>query len=194
MISARAGAEQEHPGTLRRSIGRRGLLGLALLSLTSGCAHPLPAEGLRPLPLLMVGGWTNDPITREVDSLKPTLRWEFFPRPEDFQADTEGRLGNVHSVTYELRIWRAEYDSERDYVPAELVYTRTGLTEAVHTVETPFAPDTLYLWTIRAHFDLNGRPRVTKWGALTGRPLGDRAAEIPHRGYYRLRTPQQQVP
>ncbi len=114
------------------------LLWLALLSLAGGCATPAPAAGLRPLPLYMASGWTHDPGTREVDSRQPTLRWEAFPRPEDLKADREGRLGNVRSVTYELRIWRAEGG-----FPAELVYARTGLTEPVHTVETPLAPDTL---------------------------------------------------
>ena len=160
-------------------------LWFALLSLLGGCAWP--AAGLRPLPLLMRGG----PITREVDSRQPTLRWEAFPRPEDLKADKEGRLANARSVTYELRIWRGEYN-----FPAEPVYVRTRLTEPIHTVEKELAPNTLYFWTIRAHFYFNGEPRVTQWGVLTLVPspgtVDARAAQIPHPGYYRLKTPTQE--
>jgi hypothetical protein len=102
----------------------------------------------------------------------------------------------VRNPTYELKIWRAEdyIPAEEEYVPAwfvyafhaELVYARSGLTEPVHTVETPFAPDTLYLWTIRARFELNGEPRVTEWG---GRRFP--SAKIPPLGYYMFKTPRQ---
>lgn len=188
MICARASSERHRPGGRRPGIGRRGLLGLALLALASGCAHPYPAAGLRPLPLIMIGGWAGPRITPEVDSLQPTLRWEAFPRAEDLQADTAGRLGNARSVTYELRIWRAEAEGLYVAFPAELVYARTGLTEPVHTVETPFAPDTLYLWTVRAHFDLDSQPRVTEWGVLGA---NSRGTTIPPRRYYQLKTPKQ---
>ena len=65
-----------------------------------------------------------------------------------------------------------------------MVYARSGLTEPVHTVETPFAPDTLYLWTIRARFELNGEPRVMEWGVLP--PRDAEKAEIPHPDYYNM--------
>ncbi len=165
------------------------LLWLAMLSMAGGCATPAPASGLRPLPLYMASGWTNDPGTRDVDSHQPTLRWEAFPRPEDLRADSEGKLANVGSVTYELRIWRAE-----DGFPAELVYARAGLSEPNYRVETPLAPDTLYLWSIRTRFDLNGQPRVTQWGVTRYTPLGladPRSTQIPSAGYYRLKTPKQ---
>ena len=159
----------------RRSIAWRWLLGLALLCVASGCG-PYPAAGLRPLPLLMYGE-----VIRHVDSLQPTFRWEAFPRPEDLKVDKAGRLATARNPTYDLRIWRAE-----GRFPAELVYARSGLTEPVHTVENPFAPDTLYLWTIRARFELIGEPRVMEWGVLTH---GHDVAEIPHPGYYMFKTP-----
>jgi len=163
----------------------------ALLFLVTGCsiASPLPAAGIRPLPLLM-GGWIRDPITRKVDSLQPTLQWETFPRPEDLKADTDGRLADARSVTYEIRVWRAD-----DGSPGELAYARTGLAEPAHTFDTPLAPDTLYLWTIRARFDLDGQPRVTQWAILLlvradGRPPDARRTVLPPSGYYELRTPK----
>jgi hypothetical protein len=160
----------------RRSIAWRWLLGLALLCVASGCG-PRPAAGLRPLPLLTY----DDSIISYVDSLQPTFRWEAFPRPENLKVDKAGRLAVARNPTYELRIWRAE-----DYLPAELVYARSRLTEPVHTVETPFVPDTLYLWTIRARFELNGEPRVMEWG---GRLDGLKTAKVWPPGYYMFKTP-----
>jgi hypothetical protein len=133
-----------------------------------------------------MGGWTGDPITRQVDSLRPTLRWEAFPRPEDLTADTEGRLASARSVTYELRIWRAEGG-----FPGELVYVRADLTEPAHTLDTPLGPDTLYLWTVRARFDLDGQPRVTLWAVLIRTRSDAREAVLPPSDYYQLRTPTQ---
>jgi hypothetical protein len=124
-------------------------------------------------------------IISHVDSLQPTFRWETFPRPEDLKVDKAGRLAVARNPTYELRIWRAE-----GLFPAELVYARNGLTEPVHTVETPFVPDTLYLWTIRARFELNGEPRVMEWGVLTLTTADLETAVIPPPGYYMFKTPR----
>lgn len=156
------------------------LLGLVLLCVASGCS---PAAGLRPVSIRAVECeelWCMD-LT---DSLQPTLRWEPFPRPEDLEADKAGRLASVRNPTYELRMWQV-----KDGRPPELVYTRSGLPEPVHTVETVLTPDTDYLWTIRARFQINGEPRVTEWGGWKG--LREREAEIryPPR-FYRFTTPR----
>lgn len=154
------------------------MLAVALLALAGGCARPVPAAGLRPLPLQK----TFDPIVREMTSLQPTLRWEAFPRPEDLKVDKAAKLAAARNPTYELRVWRAEQD-----FPAELVYARSGLAEPVHTIEAPLTPETLYLWTVRARFELDGQPR---WGVMTGmRPF--RPVEIPDPGFYRFKTPKQ---
>ncbi len=185
--SARIRCGDRRQSGARRSIAWRWLLGLALLCLASGCGGPLPAVGLRPLPLLMHG---DGSFIRDVDSLQPTFRWEAFPRPEDLKVDKAGWLALARNPTYELRIWRATDYSPVEWwgnaVPTELVYARSGLTEPVHTVETPLAPDTLYLWTIRARFELNGEPRVTEWG---GHPIL-RSAVVPPPGYYMFKTPR----
>lgn len=166
------------------------LLWLALAVRATGRAKPLPAEGLRPLPLLLdtdprpyppQRGWE---AFRWADSLQPRLQWEAFPRPEDLEADTRVSLGSARSVTYELRIWQAagEYARGRSYkdpcvFPTALVYARRGLAEPVHTVEAPLVPNALYLWTVRARFDLNGRPRVTQWAVLTRSDLDPQLPE-----------------
>jgi hypothetical protein len=184
------------PGSPRRfnATDWRCLL-VSILTFAGGCAaaKPCPAVGLRPLPLLVADyySWKSAPcsygaFTREADSLQPTLRWEPFPRPEDLTVDKAGRLVTVRNPTYELRIWRAADD-----FPAELVYVRNGLSEPIHTVETPLAPEILYLWTIRARFALDGEPRVTEWGVpLLGEGSDARGTEIPTRWYYRFKTPK----
>jgi hypothetical protein len=137
-------------------------------------------------------GITGDRITRDVDSLQPTLRWEAFPRAEDLKADKTAKLADARDVTYEVRIWRAERDcSLAICFPGELAYARSGMNEPVHTVEAPLAPDATYLWTMRARFELYGEPRATQWGVLTlfGRPDG-REPVIPPHGYYRFKTPK----
>lgn len=175
----------------RPRFGWQWLLWLALLCVASGCSPAagllfLPSSssaGLRPVSIRAVECeelWCMD-LT---DSLQPTLRWEAFPRPEDLEADKAGRLATVRNPTYELRIWQV-----KDGRPPELVYARSGLPEPVHTVETVLTPDTDYLWTIRARFQINGEPRVTEWGGWKG--LREREAEIhyPPR-FYRFTTPR----
>lgn len=173
-------------------MGLRRLVWLLPLALAAGCAHPYPAAGLRPLPLLMRGGWSANPIVRVADSVRPTLRWEAFPRPEDLKADKAGLLGGARDTTYEVRVWLARDDVPGEVVPGELVYARTGLVEPAHTLETPLAFDTLHLWTVRAHFALQGERRVSEWAVLLVGNWGwsGRETQLPPRGYYRFRTPK----
>jgi hypothetical protein len=93
------------------------------------------------------------------------LQWEPFPRRVDLSAERNG----VQNVTYELRIWRAEspiagpcapfpsfapdsFGKGPCVFPGDVAYARTGLVTPVHTVDSPLAPDTVYLWSVRAHF------------------------------------------
>ena len=188
------------------------LLGLALTAMASGCATPHPAEGLRPLPLLTV----HDPPTRDVPSLRPQLQWEPYPRPSDMKADKNGNLTRIQDVTYELRIWKAEspaaglcapfppaFAAEAVgrgpcVFPGELAYTRNGLANPFHEVESPLAPATVYLWAVRARFALDGQPRVTQWSVLTATDRNrllpeQRAGILPSLGYYPFRTPSEQA-
>jgi hypothetical protein len=187
------------------------LLGLALTALGSGCAKPHPAEGLRPLPLLT----GRDSLTRHVQSLRPLLQWEPFPRPADMTADRSGSLGRAQNVTYEVRVWRAEspaaglcilfppeYASDAVgkgpcVFPGELVYARRRLTSPFHEIESPLVPATVYLWAVRARFELDGQPRVTQWSVLTAKGRNQllpeqRAGTLPSLGYYPFKTPVEQ--
>ena len=158
-------------------------LACALLFFCAACAQPShPVSGLRPA---YPGPWGP-----KVDSLVPTLRWESFPRPIDLGADSEGWVARIQSVTYDLRIWRAARDDYLSMYPGDLAYSRDGVPEPFHTVETPLAPGTNYLWSIRARFDLDGEMRVTEWSMLKfeGRDA-QRAPRVPPLAYYRFKTP-----
>jgi hypothetical protein len=96
-----------------------------------------------------------------VDFLRPTLRWQSFPRATDLTADP-GEMGRVKNVRYDLVIAR-----EHNLAPAEVVYRREGLPEPIHTLETPLSPGTRYFWNVRARFELDGRQRVTEWGTVS---------------------------
>jgi hypothetical protein len=167
----------------------RWFLLLAALFLVA-CAKPLEVSGLKPL------SQTADDQAPILESSQPALRWEPFPRPADLEADPKGWVSRVSHVTYDLRIWRAERDhfGHVEVYPAELVYTRSALSRPQHTLESPLASETQYVWSVRARFELDGRTRVTPWGVLLLRApstvADPRSMLVPPRGYYRFVTPR----
>ncbi|MBH0177610.1 MAG: hypothetical protein HP491_07030 [Nitrospira sp.] len=131
---------------------------LAVLGvLATGCVPQQPhVVGLRP---------ESPSIEKEthIDTLRPTFRWERFPQlrhpfHQSFKA-----------VTYELRLWKVgkEFSGApqksgpwigtrhddykyswmygcRDTDPGELVYSRQGIGQPEHTLETTLQPDSRY--------------------------------------------------
>ena len=111
----------------------------------------------------------------EVDSLEPTFQWQPFPQPEDDLAN------RVQDVTYEIRIWAATSG------PAgKLIYSHDGIQQPSHKLEKPLAPSTRYLWSIRAHFVIEGNSRVSEWG-MAGIPF--RNESVPNLSCFRFITP-----
>lgn len=94
-----------------------------------------------------------------VKSVRPTLRWDRFPRDGDLTAAPD-EMARVKNVRYDLIIAR-----ERYLKPAEVVYRRDGLSEAQYTLDVPLLRHSRYFWTVRARFELDGRLRVTEWGS-----------------------------
>lgn len=145
------------------------------------------AFGLAPISPATRGTLTGDPIIGSrfewttVDTLQPMLRWQRFPRETDVATAPEN-MARVKNVRYDLVIAR-----EQNLAPAEVVYRREGLPDAVHTVETPLSSATRYFWTVRARFDLDGRKRVTEWGS-THFMARERLA-APSNWSYRFKTP-----
>lgn len=151
--------------------------------LATGCIPQHPVVGLKPespsikyeasdLLLLRLEGVKET----HVDIVRPTFRWEQFPRVQDHKViDQSNRL--IGAVTYELRLWKVgkgfsdyyKYSwmyGRRDTDPGELVYSRQGIGQPEHTLETPLQPDSSYYWSVRAHFTLDGRRRATQWSQL----------------------------
>jgi hypothetical protein len=116
-----------------------------------------------------------------VSSLQPVLRWQAFPREADFAA-APAEMRRLQNVTYDLVIAR-----ERNLAPAEIVYRRSGLPAPQHRLETPLEPRARYFWSVRARFELDGRPRVTGWGSTHYQARDSMTA--PSDLSYRFRTP-----
>ena len=91
------------------------------------------------------------------------------------------KAGRLKHVTYELRIWESTPE-----FPGKLVYRRKGISDSHHTIEEPLIPSTRYLWSIRAHFLLDGQPRLTEW-TLAGYVL--RGETVPNESCLRFVTP-----
>jgi len=150
-------------------------------------AGPLAVSfGLAPLAPRTRGTLSGDLVIgprfewTQVDSLRPTLRWEGFPRAADAAARPD-EMARVERVTYDLVIAR-----EQNLAPAEIVYERRGLTRPEHRLETALTTHTNYFWTVRARFILDGRTRVTGWGSTHYAARENLTA--PSRYSYRFKT------
>lgn len=153
------------PHPTRTRAGRFGqFLSLLLFILSlAACAVDVTHKGLRPLTPSYPDSYRwhfgnpYDTLVVDVDSQQPTLAWESFPRLRYLSAAEGKSLNHIRNVTYELKISRAD---------AGIVYERKGLTIPQHRVEKPLQTSTRYHWSVRAHFDLDGHPRVTGWGEM----------------------------
>jgi hypothetical protein len=125
------------------------------------------AYGLAPTYPRVRGSHVEDDVSflpsnwTTVDSLRPTLSWQAFPREADIKAAPE-EMGRVKNVRYDLVIAR-----EHNLAPVEVVYWREGLRDTRHTLDTSLKPNTRYFWTVRARFEFDGRERVTEWGSTS---------------------------
>lgn len=148
--------------------------------LAASCRSPLP--GLQPA-YPEVRRSMSAPLGEfvDVESLRPSLRWQLFPGPELRKRDANLASDRVREVRYELRIWRTEHGYSGD-----LVYERDDLSEPQHALEESLEPSTNYLWTVRARFELDGTTYVTEWG-LASTTL--RSHIVPNPSCFRFRTP-----
>jgi hypothetical protein len=91
---------------------------------------------------------------RRLADLQPVFQWEALPA--SFYRDI-ARANGIQDLTYEFRLYQGL---------SEAPYSRSGLAAPTHSVEMPLSPCELYSWTVRAHFTLEGRPRVTEWTGM----------------------------
>lgn len=112
--------------------------------------------------------------------VQPELRWQSFPRPEHLAADATlaQRLGGIR---YDLVIAPAEGTGA---LPP--VYRSDGLSEPHHRVETALVSGRRYYWSVRAHFMLDGRERVSEWGTTNWSARVEQA--VPNRFSYRFQV------
>ena len=143
-------------------------------ALLAGCMVNARFNGLKPVTpeykesFSFVGRYDESAtLSVEVDSLQPLLRWEAFPRPEYLPGDPGKLIATISDVTYELKIMN---------LAGGLLYERKGLTDPYHKVEANLRTGTIYTWSVRAQFDLDGHPKVTRWSSMTVQVFGDKAA------------------
>jgi len=147
------------------------------------------AVGLAPLAPALRGMYTEEPVFGRVfewlavESLRPTLRWQSFPRESDRQA-APATMARVAKVRYDLLLAREEAGE-----PGPVIYRRQGLPDNSHVLETGLAPGQRYFWTVRARFELDGRERVSEWGVTGVSAADSRRLTAPSRHSYRFRTP-----
>jgi hypothetical protein len=82
----------------------------------------------------------------------------------------------VNEITYELRVWKNGVGGR---VP---VYERRGLTETKHRIENPLEPSTIYAWTVRARFVLDGLTCLSSSACTPGDRIN----------YYHFETPERE--
>ena len=119
----------------------------------------------------------------KVDSLRPTLRWDAFPRTLDRRTLDPAVLQQITDVTYELKLWEVE-NCER----GRLVYARTALAAPEHRLETLLLPASRYFWSVRARFTQGGQPSATRWAHFD--PTTCFPNDIADWQYHRFVTPR----
>ena len=131
-----------------------------------------------------------------VDSHRPLLKWEPFPRPRDHKETNMYVLGRISEVTYDLKIWEVVGD-----YPGSLVYEINDLLLPEFRPPFPLKPCTKYFWTFRARYNMAGQPQLTRWafssipsnvpGEYPQRPAGGTCNldAIPATNYFRFVTP-----
>lgn len=115
----------------------------------------------------------------EVDTLKPTFRWHPLAVRTDPPEDQDS--ARIDNITYEIRIWRTVSSNA-----GKLVYQRKQLAVTEHRLEQMLDYGTPYYWSVRAHFNIDGKHRTTEW-TLAGYLL--RSDSVPNDSCLRFKTP-----
>jgi len=154
----------------------------AAMLFIAGCGQPLVNPGLRAIYPQQRMILFIDPAPGAfvpVDSLRPTLKWESFPRSRDLKGNRADFYRRIEGVSYELVLAEVGFP--------DWIYRRSGLKEASHKIEAPLKSRAKYLWTVRACFRIGEEPRCTEWGAISDWEKS--ALWHPNFASYRFETP-----
>ncbi len=92
-------------------------------------------------------------------SLEPTFRWQSFPDEKVLNADFQGKLPQLSALRYDLRIFRL--GDQR--TTARIILERNNIEATEYRMTQPLAPDTEYVWSVRARFALDTGERTSRW-------------------------------
>ena len=139
------------------------LLATGILLCTAACTRFYGLEPLEP-------GVGRPSHYKKVDSLQPTLAWRAAPEP---------------GARYDLVICPSESATIRvghTGTPGDAVYYREGIEHTSHRVETPLAPRTKYLWSVRVRTG-QGVSDWSTYNYMHGGRIGDQYLEehLPYR-------------
>ncbi len=98
-------------------------------------------------------------IPASVTSLEPHFRWREFPTEKVLTADFQGLLPALSLLRYDLRIYRL--DDERR--TARIILEQNNIEATEFRMSQPLAPDTEYVWSVRARFVLYTGERTSRW-------------------------------
>jgi len=180
----------------------RYFISLILAAQMAACTFEAHVSGFEPVDPPVT--FTSNPLKPigldwpTVSTLQPTLRWEPIPGVHydhwtlEEQPFITADLAHVTNVSYDLRIWKTDGGP-----PVMLVYEQDAIRDTAHKLETPLAPSSLYYWSVRARFDLDGKTRISEWslslfpggGFYDPRRVSRETGVIPPANYYRFKTP-----
>lgn len=105
-----------------------------------------------------------------ISSLRPKFEWSPVVAP---------------NATYDLIVCLGVSNSIGCWSPGKTVYYRSRLTNSSHTVAEPLAPDTIYVWSVRAH----SGTRASKWASYGDDHPDIFQASNHHEVMYPFKTP-----
>ena len=130
--------------------------------------HPQPSSAwlnknsIEPAPFSLV----QDDVGPQIGTGQTQLSWEAFPS-ERMLRGTELLSADISDVSYEVRIQHIqlkEYGFSKFPAYSQLeTYLQGGIKESHFVLPFVMPSCDNLIWSIRTHFPLNGRPRLTEW-------------------------------
>lgn len=124
-------------------------------------APPVRRDAADTQPWVMASGGVV--AKAKVESVSPTLKWEVFPRALGGKPTQIDGM-QVTNVLYEVRLYDAGPRPLNLVGAGGEIFRRTELDQPeIRIPDYVLKPCSIYFWTIRARFRLDGVPRATEW-------------------------------